>query len=76
MRRLRSHMLVPAILILVAATGADDVATSSRRPARVATATVTIIQAERVTPADEGVTSQKRDRQIRKRENKPLVEFY
>ena len=76
MRRLPFHMLVPAILMLIATTRADDVATTSRQPSRVATATVTIIQAERVAPADEGVTSRKRDREIRKRENKPLVEFY
>lgn len=76
MRRLPFHMIVPAILMLVAATGADSVSTTSRQPARVATASVTIIQAERVTPLEEGVTSPKRDRQIRKRENKPLIEFY
>ena len=69
-------MIVPAILMLVAATGADDGSTTSRQPKRVATATVTIIQAERVTSSDDSITSQKRDRQIRKRENKPLVEFY
>ena len=76
MRRLPSPMLVPAILILVAATGADDVATTSRQPARVATATVTIIQGERVAPVDEKAALRKRDREFRKREDQLLVEFY
>jgi hypothetical protein len=68
-------MLVPAILLLVAATGADDAATVERRAARMATASVTIIQAERITPAADTTALRKQDRQIRKRDNKPLIEF-
>jgi hypothetical protein len=76
MRRLPSHMLVPAILLLIAATGADDAATIERRATRVATASVTIIQAERITSARDTTVLRKQDRQIRRRDEKPLIEFY
>jgi hypothetical protein len=69
-------MLVPAILLLVAATGADDAATVERRAARMATVSVTIIQAERITSARDTTVSRKQDRQTRKRNEKPLIEFY
>ena len=76
MRGLSLQMLMPAILILVAATGADDKATQSVNAARAATASVTIIQAERVASTRDVAGLQKQDRQIRKREEKPMVEFY
>ena len=76
MRRLPSHMFVPAILLLVAATSADDAATPARRSAHIATASVTIIQAERITPARDTTAMRKQDRQIRRRDEKPLIEFH
>ena len=76
MRRLPSHMLVLAILLLVAATGADDAATPARRSAQIATASVMIIQAERITPARDTTAPRKQDRQIRRRDEKPLIEFH
>jgi hypothetical protein len=76
MRGLSLQMLMPAILILVAATGADDKATQSVNAARAVTASVTIIQAERVASIRDVAGLQKQDRQIRKREEKPMVEFY
>ena len=75
MRRLPSHMFVPAILLLVAATSADDTATPARRSAHIATASVTIIQAERITPARDTTAMRKQDREIRRRDDKPLIEF-
>ena len=76
MRRLPSRMFVPAILLLIAATGADDAATPARRAAYVATASVTIIQAERISPSRDITALRKQDRQIRKRDEKPLIEFH
>ena len=76
MRSLRLTMLLPGVLLLVAATSADDMAPRKRAAVQLTTASVTIIQAERVSPVSDRNAVQKRDRQIRKREEKPLIEFY
>ena len=70
------NMLVHAILLLAAAPVAENVATRRAGPVRMATASVTIIQAERVAPERNRTEPQKQDRQIRKRDDKPLIEFY
>ena len=69
-------MLISAILLLVAATGTDDGVTQKRAKVRVATASATIIRAERITPDRIAGEPQKQDRQIRVKNRKPLVEFY
>lgn len=69
-------MAMFAILLLLASTGADDVATQRRVGAQMATASVTIIQAERIAPNRLEAEPQKQDRQIRKRDKRPLVEFH
>ena len=69
-------MLLLGVLLLVAATSADDMATRKVAAVRLTTASVTIIQAERVSPVSDRYAVEKRDRQIRKREKKPLIEFY
>jgi hypothetical protein len=66
--------LLPLLLGATPVSGGDGKVASSR-VARVATATVTIIQAERITPSVVE-TNVKPDRQIRRREQKPLVEFF
>lgn len=67
-------MALLPLLFAVAPVSAGD-AQVPVRAVKVATATVTIIQAERITPSI-GETNAKRDRQIRRREQKPLVEFF
>ena len=69
-------ILFPGVLLLVAATSADDMAIRKVAAVRLTTASVTIIQAERVSPVSDRNAVEKRDRQIRKREKKPLIEFY
>ena len=69
-------MLLLGVLLLVAATSADDMAIRKVAAVRLTTASVTIIQAERVSPVSDRYAVEKRDRQIRKREKKPLIEFY
>lgn len=76
MRGLPSFMLLPGFLLLLAATSADDRATQTRVAVRVATASATIIRAERVSPTPNPAEPPKQDRQIRKREEKPLIEFH
>ena len=66
--------LLPLLLAAVPVSGGDGKAASSRI-ARVATATVTIVQAERIAPLTVEADA-KPDRQIRQREQKPLVEFF
>jgi|GEM_PF-1495186 len=76
MRGLPFHMLMSALLLLVAATRADEGVTQKRAKVRVATASVTIIRAERITSDGIAGEPQKQDRQIREKNKKPLVEFY
>jgi hypothetical protein len=66
--------LLPLLLAVTPVAG-DSVAV--KRPVtRVASASVRIIQAERITPALVDATAAKPDRQVRQREAKPLVEFF
>jgi hypothetical protein len=60
----------------VAASVAGDGAAMQRPVARLATATVTIVQAERIAPFIADTAVPKPDRQIRQRDAMPLVEFY
>ena len=76
MRSLPLHMFMSAILLLMASTGTDEMAARRRSSVRMATARVTIIQAERIVPALKASEPQKQDRQVRKREEKPMIEFY
>lgn len=69
-------MLMDALLLLFLAAIPDRVVHPPRPVMRVATATVLIIQAERIEPALPPRETQKPDRQIRQREARPLVEFY
>lgn len=69
-------VFIPAILLLVAATGANDAVSQKRIAVRIASVSVTIIQAERIPSAPTEATLPRQDRQIRYREEKPLVEFY
>lgn len=62
--------------LLAAAPLAGDSAVVKRPVAQMASATVTIIQAEPITFALGETKAQKPDRQVRQREEKPLVEFY
>ena len=76
MGRLPMGMLLSAILMLAAAAGADEGPARRGAAVRVATATVTIVQAERIAPAVTAQGAPKQDRQISVREAMPLVEFY
>lgn len=69
-------MLMPTILLLVAAPVTEPAPNPKRSAVRVTTASVTIIQAERVTPDRNLQAPRKRERQIREREDKPMIEFY
>jgi hypothetical protein len=69
--------MITLLPLLLAATPASGDAEAVRRPAtRLATATVTIVQAERITPTDVREAMAKPDRQLRQREQMPLVEFF
>lgn len=61
---------------LAATPVAGDSAMAKRPVAQMASATVTIFQAEQITFALVETKAQKPDRQVRQREAKPLVEFY
>lgn len=76
MGRLPMGMFLTAIPMLAAATIADEGPTRRGAAVRVATATVKIVQTERVAPAVAAQSARKQDRQISLREAKPLVEFY
>ena len=76
MRSLPLHMFMSAILLLMALTGTDEMAAQRRSSVRMATARVTIIQTERIAPTLKASEPQKQDRQVRKREEKPMIEFY
>jgi len=69
-------MFLSAFLMLATATGAYEGPARRGATVRVATATVTIVQAERIAPAVIAQGAPKQDRQISVREAKPLVEFY
>lgn len=69
-------MFKHVILLLGFVTGASDAATQKRAAVRVARVGVTVIQAERALPVDNKLVPRKQDRQIRKREEKPMVEFH
>ncbi|MBB3943706.1 hypothetical protein GGR91_001964 [Sphingorhabdus rigui] len=70
-------MILTAVLLAAAAAAAAAGGPIQRRSAvRVATATVTIVRAERIAPAVVAQRAPKQDRQISVREAKPLVEFY
>lgn len=66
-------VLLPLLLAAAPVYGGD--AQAPLRAVRVATATVTIIQAERISSSIVE-TNAKPDRQIRRREQKPLIEFF
>ncbi len=76
MRSLHLTMLLPGLILLVASTSADNMVTPKRTAVRLTTASVTIIQAERISPISHRTEVHKQDRQIRKREEKPMIEFY
>ncbi len=69
-------MIVLLPLLIAAASQAEQFVASTRPKAQLASATVTIIQAEPITYALVEVKTPKPDRQVRQREAKPLVEFY
>ena len=70
-------MICTAVLLAAAAAAAAAGGPIQRRGAvRVATATVTIVQAERIKPVVVAQRVPKQDRQISVREGKPLVEFH
>jgi hypothetical protein len=69
-------MILNALLMLVAAATAAGGPAQRSGAVRIATATVTIVQAERIAPAVVAQRAPKQDRQISVREAKPLVEFY
>ncbi len=69
--------MIALLPLLIAATpvGGDNVA-PERPVTRLASATVTIIQAERIAPSLVGIQASMSDRQIRQREARPIIEFY
>jgi hypothetical protein len=70
-------MIITAVLLAAAVAAVAAGGPLQRRGAeRVATATVTIVQAERIAPAVVAQRAPKQDRQISVREGKPLVEFH
>ena len=72
----RLHLAMIALLpLLLAATPAAPEATSAR-VSRVATATVQIIRLEQVFTQAPSKDTKSADRQFRKRDDMPLVEFF
>ena len=69
-------MILAAVLLAAAAAAAAGGPVQRRGAVRVATATVTIVQAERIAPTVVAQSTAKQDRQISVREAKPMVEFY
>lgn len=69
-------MILTAVLLAAAAAAAAGGPVQRRGAERVATATVTIVQAERIAPAVVAQSTAKQDRQISVREAKPMLEFY
>jgi hypothetical protein len=69
-------ILAAVLLAAVAAAAAAGGSVQRRGAVRVATATVTIVQAERITPVVVAQRAPKQDRQISVREGKPMVEFH
>ena len=70
-------MILAAVLLAAAAAAAAAGGPVQRHGAvQVATATVTIVRAERIAPTVVTQKPPKQDRQIRVREAKLLVEFY
>ena len=63
-------------LLLVVAPVAGDGKAVQRPVARLALASVTIINAERITPVLVEAEIRKPDRQVRQREDRALVEFF
>lgn len=63
-------------LLIAAAPVSDDTVAVTRPVTRLASATVTIIQAERIAPSLVGIQAPMSDRQISHREAKPMIEFY
>jgi hypothetical protein len=63
------------LLIAAAPVGGDTVAVT-RPVTRLASASVTIIQAERIAPSLAPIQASMSDRQISQREAKPIIEFY
>ena len=69
-------ILTAFLLAAAAATAVAGVPVQRRGAVRVATATVTIVRAERIAPAVVAQSTPKQDRQVTVREAKPMVEFY
>lgn len=69
-------VFILAVFLLVTATGANDVVSQKLTAGRIATVNVTIIRAERIPMSSTEAALPRQDRQIRYREEKPLVEFY
>jgi hypothetical protein len=72
----RYHLAVISLLPLLLAATPATAPNASPRVSRVGTATVQIIRAESVTPKSPEQDRKRRDRQYRKRDNMPLVDFY
>lgn len=69
-------MIVLMPLVLFAAPLVQETAMPTQRVVKLATATVTIIQAQRIKVTDTDQPKRQSDRQIRQREQKPIVEFF
>lgn len=76
MCRLPFHMFTAAILLLAGAQGVTDIDTQRRPVIQRVTASVTIIVAERIGSSRVQSDARKQDRQVRQRDQKPLIEFY
>ena len=63
-------------LLIAAAPVSGDNVVAARPVTRLASATVTIIQAERIAPSLVGIQAPMFDRQISQREARPMIEFY
>lgn len=69
--------MVTLLSLLIAATPVAGDNAAARRPvSRLASATVTIVHAERIVVSLVEAQSPMPDRQIREREARPMVEFY
>jgi len=76
MGRLLLTMTRLLFFILTAAASLEGGPPPTRAVVRLGTASVTIIQAERIVAEPSQTDPVRQDRQIRKREEKRLVEFY
>ena len=68
--------LIALMMLAATATPGGDRGAIYRPATKIATASVTIISAERISDRPRDRQAERRDRQIRTRDDRPLIEFF